>query len=289
MTPEVEVSIVQVKEFQYFWRPEVKEQMDKWFSEIKKEKNKADFLKIILKQFYESQGYLIRTERNPQAWNYHPFDLVAGKCETVNGNEIIEILGFEIKADTDTLKRLDKQLPHYKKYCDKVYIVTHKKEVPDKMDVGLIRISTKNEMYIQDGAYHKLEFFEDVSTVMEMKKLLQQQGLGGGISAIKESFDIPTKIWKKILFNRFFGNFDFEKQTFIKFFPFTEEEFRFLAKLSFSSQITEMRKKSIQLRRLTEALTAIIETTGTSTNIGQAKVVVTPDLGSFKEGNNPDI
>ncbi len=244
-------------DFRWDWKEEVKKAKEDFLKRIKKEKvMDENEIKEIIIDYYKKEGYYINTEKNPHSWEGHPYDVIAGKINKYGEEEEIEIIGFEVKSDKDSFKRLREQLRSYNKYCDNVYVVVHKKNIPERLimdGVGVIRVSETGEFFIEKLSYTKIEFSE-VGSKSEIGILLKEQGLGDRYSTIQEIFKMTPKIWKKILFNRFFGVYDFEERKCIRFFPFTKKETEFIMKSQFDWQLKQLKKKTKELRTMIELL-----------------------------------
>ena len=112
----------------------------------KKEKNLkgADIVDMLLKELKNNNFKTIK-EKNYQGVNDNPFDLVAGDEET------LDLYGFEIKGDTDNFSRLKTQLQAYLFCFNEVYLVLHKKKIPEWLPeyVGVIRVFGNGIRFIQ--------------------------------------------------------------------------------------------------------------------------------------------
>jgi len=245
-----------------YWDKEGKKELEDFKKKVKKEKYMLEHdIRVILAEYYKKKRFHITKERSPSTNEGHPYDLVVGKIgkNKYSKEQEMKILGFEIKSDRDNFSRLKTQLNSYNKYCDEVYVVVHKKEVPKEflMDAGLIRVSNTGEFVIEKTCYIRSISYNDVSGKSEINILLKQQGLGSRHSSIKEIFDMTPKIWRKILFNRFFGVMSYESGKFTKYFPFTKKEVAFIMKSQFDWQLKHIAKKSRELSRMTDVLNMI--------------------------------
>lgn len=73
---------------------------------------------------------------------------------------------YEIKTEFDSLEKLDKQINDYKKFADKIYVVTNSKFLPtlierySKTTIGIIELTNKNSLRTQIYAQSNEDFFE---------------------------------------------------------------------------------------------------------------------------------
>ena len=203
---------------------------------------------------YEKLKYLTVKERFSHGGATGPFDLIAGKLQSNNGIDEINIIGFEVKADKDDFSRLNRQIREYSDICDRVYVVVHKKEIPPLPDhVGIIRVSDNGEMVEEKWAY-AFNRFPEISTYSEWKSLMDACGLGTKIKTLNKIFNITPKIWKKVLFNRYFGKMDYSSTPkYIKHYPFSKEEMEFIIGHQLDYQIKTMMRKVREIKRLAES------------------------------------
>ena len=186
---------------------------------LKKEKNmngneiRDKLIKVLEKDF------VINKERNYKSANINPLDLIIGDVKT------LDIIGFEVKGDTDNVNNFKSQIDSYLFSCNKVYLVIHKKQKPDWLpnNIGIIRI-TENEIIEESSAYNREQF--DISSGYEMVSLFKENGLNLKEDRIRNLLDLLHSIRQNILFNRFFGELDSNQNShrFNKFFAFTEKE-----------------------------------------------------------------
>jgi len=224
---------------------------------IKKCKKEEDLvgleIRLILEDFVKGQGYLTKAERNAVAYNTHPFDLVAGKSD----DNSIELIGFEIKGDSDNYSKLGFQLNNYVRFCDEVYIVLHKKKAPDWLpdNVGVLRVSEKGKILQEKTAMTwRNRFFPEISTNFEWNALKKTHGIQERSEAISTLLELAPMIWKRVLFNRFFGIVDGEKKVFVKYYPFSENELTLIAKINLDYQFEELEQKIVQFRKALQAV-----------------------------------
>jgi len=242
------------------WKNREKKQ-EQFIKRCKKEKDMdEDEIIEILQNTYKEADYLIRRERDATTTHYHPFDLICGKIKQFEIEDQIEILGFEIKSDKDSFTRLGEQIKQYMAYCDRVYLVIHKKEYPKWLpnNVGVLRVSKKGEI-LEERYPSSNQWYDEVSGPSELKILMEEQGLGCKVQNLQKIFEITPKIWKKILFNRFFGKVDWQSQKFTKFFPFDKEELEFIIGHQLDYQLDIMKNKARQIKRLAEVTIDFIE------------------------------
>jgi len=202
----------------YLYKDEEREEVLK---KVKKDKNlTGDDIRGILVKYYESKGYLINSERNHTSSNENPFDLIVGKEKSY------EMIGFEIKGDTDTFDRLAKQLQAYSFVFESVYLVLHKKKEPEWLPeyVGVIRVLENGEFFITKYTY-KRDLY-DIGSDYEWDSLLNSNGLGKISSKCKQSLKTLESIRANVLFNRFFGTLTVRQNahTFDKFYPLSEQQ-----------------------------------------------------------------
>lgn len=239
------------------------EERDKLKNKIKKEKDmKADDLVVILEKYLKEKGFLTVKEKNYLGYNNAPFDLTAGDPSAK------KIYGFEIKSDRDTFDRLQRQLQHYSFICEEIYIVVHKKEIPKWLPdwCGVIRISSKGEIYQESYASHREPF--EISTGYAWDRIAQENNIAGSKDKLQKIFNEIIGIRKNILFNHYFAiEFDSTTNgsTFKKFFPLTDQQKRFIMGLNIEYQMKELNK---ELKGLEKRFTTIKQLV----NIGQSKL-----------------
>ena len=216
------------EEYKYKYSLDVKrdsrqEAIDKFIKKLQKEEDMYDSdIREIIKKYIEKQNYLLAEERNARAWNNAPFDVVAGDPDDLS------IIGFEIKSDRDSFTRLKSQLREYKFVCKEIYLVVHKKKIPDWLPswCGVLRVNKKGECYLERNSWGHEPF--DISTDYEWNELAKANGLGRIKDRLKDYFDILIKIRKNILFNRFFAEKEFDKETnhekYKKWYPLSDYE-----------------------------------------------------------------
>lgn len=195
------------------------EEFEAKFENIKKEKIlKGDDIKNILLG-YLSKKYLVAAERNYRGINENPFDLIIGDERT------LDLVGFEIKGDTDNFSRLKTQLQAYLFVFDGVYLVLHKKNRPEWLPeyVGVIRVFENKEVYVEKYPYIRNEF--EISTDYEWDSLFRSNNLGISYSQTKQAMRVVQGVRHNILFNRFFAiTSGFNTHKFEKFYPLTDEQ-----------------------------------------------------------------
>lgn len=245
---------------EFGYTEEEKEKQEAFIEKCKSEKDmKApDITKILLKQF-EKDGYLTNTERHAGSIDSTlPLDIIVGKIEQDNyyGDEIT-IVGLEVKSDRDTFTRLQNQLRDYSKYCNEVFLVVHHKDPPKWLssDVGVIRVSKNGDMFIEKHAYtlYQEQTLSEVctSTNAEFVALMTYCGMGKNYGTLDTMFKIVPKIWRKIIFNRFFGDMDYSSTPkYDKCFPFDKQETEFIIGNQLEWQINFMEKKVREMKKM---------------------------------------
>lgn len=185
---------------------------------IKKEKNlNGNEIREILIQHIKSTELLFNTEKNVRGLNENPFDLIVG-CE-----KDLNLVGFEIKGDTDNFSRLKTQLQGYLWVFDKVYLVLHKKKLPEWLpyNIGIIRVFENKEVFVEKYGY--LDNPLDISTEYEWDSLFRCNGLGVTSKRTRQVLELIGGIRRNILFNRFFSvQNGYNTRNFEKFYPFTD-------------------------------------------------------------------
>ena len=139
---------------------------------IKKEKIlKGDDITDILIKKLKAKNLLITTEKNIRGINENPFDVVAGD------EKDLEIIGFEIKGDSDNFSRLKGQLDAYLFSFNQVYLVLHKKEKPEWLpsEVGVLRVFKNGDVIKEENSYYR--DLLNVSTDYEWDTLFRENGL----------------------------------------------------------------------------------------------------------------
>ena len=248
--------------FEYDWKDTDKGRKKKredFFEKCNSEKTLiAEGVLKILEPNIKKQGYLTRTERNPDAYNSGPFDLVAGISEL----DSIQLIGFEIKADTDSYTRLRMQLNRYVRYCDKVFLVVHKKKVPEWLPemIGVLRVSEDGSITEEKSSYNfERKGFPEVSTGFEWAALKKSHGIKERSEVISEILELAPLIWRRILFNRFFGTVDFENKIYSDFYPFSESELKLITKINVDYQLEELQKRVGAFKIALSAIEGVLE------------------------------
>ena len=250
-----------------------------FFEKCKKEKSMlAEDVLNILELKVKDQGYLTKTERNPDAYNSGPFDLVAGKSKP----DTIELIGFEIKADTDSYTRLKMQLDRYVRFCDQVFVVVHKKKIPDWLPerIGILRVSQDGTILQEQGSYSfERTWFPEISTGFEWAALKKSHGLKERSEVISQILELAPLIWKRILFNRFFGTVDFESKVYTKFYPFSEAELELITKINVDYQLEELQKRIGAFKIALNAIDGVL-------NSAKVKPHISPDQKTLLHKHN---
>jgi hypothetical protein len=120
----------------------------------------------------------------------------------INGH----FIGYEIKSEKDTLKRLNSQIPTYQKIFDKVTLVTtvrHYKEaevqIPSNWGI-MLAVETKNSIKLNTVRPATCNDKYDPSSIVkllwkdESKDLLKQFGVTSGLSKLDRD-----SLWMKVL------------------------------------------------------------------------------------------
>lgn len=186
---------------------------------IKDEKKMlADEMTTIIEKKLKEAGFLTKRERNVDSYNSNPCDLAAGD------DKKFRIAGFEVKSDGDTYTRLTGQLDAYLFAFDEVYLVVHKKKIPEWLprEIGVLRVFENGDVVREKHPWTKDPF--DISTNFEWDALFKVNNLGNYSSRTKEFINALMSIRKKIIFNRYFAEFEWGEKIPIKFFPFSEKE-----------------------------------------------------------------
>lgn len=192
---------------------------------IKKEnlKNEKDLLgediTNILDEHLNKLGYLTIRERNYKAENNSPFDLVSGN------EKDYEMVGFEIKGDTDNFSRLKNQINEYVYAFDGMYLVLHKKKEPEWLPdfIGVLRIFENKDIYVEK--YSSVWDFLDIGSNYDWDAILKSNNLGKTKEKVKSTLNIIKSIRKNILFNRFFAIQDgINTYNYQKFYPLTDKQ-----------------------------------------------------------------
>lgn len=177
----------------------------------------AELLNLMIKNLPEE--YLKKTERNYKGINENPFDLIVGDEKS------LEMIGIEIKGDTDNYSRLPDQLQAYSFVFKKLYLLIHKKKVPDWLPeyVGVLRLSNSGKVYEEQRSYVRDPL--DISTNFEWDALFKANGLGSNSSKSRETLDLIRKVRNNVLFNRFFAvQEEYGLKNFKKFYPLSDKE-----------------------------------------------------------------
>lgn len=247
-----------------------KEKHSKKLENLKKERKMVGKEIVqILKDKLDSNGFLTITERNYNAWNTNPFDLVAGDEKTCG------VIGFEIKGDTDDFSLLKKQLRYYEVACDKVFLVLHKKSKPEwlPMFIGIIRVFEDKEIYIEESGY--LPDYLDVSTGFQWDALFKSNELGNTSKRTEEILRIVLEVRKNILFNRFFADEPDSSGKLKNFYPFTDEQKSILIGFDVHYHYKKLQKDTRKLEKRLDTLKGIL-------SLGQKSIKDFEKLGTTK-------
>jgi len=202
------------------WKEGEKEKYEKRIKRLKKEKKMlGDDITNILDEHLKKQGYLTIRERNYKAINNAPFDLVAGD------EKDYRMVGFEIKGDTDNFSRLKNQINEYVYAFDGMYLVLHKKKIPEWMPnfIGVLRVFENGDIYVEQNSY--IWDFLDIGSNYDWTSILKSNNLGKSAEKTKETLNIIKDIRKNIIFNRFFAIQDgFNTNKYKKFYPLNEKQ-----------------------------------------------------------------
>ena len=197
------------------------EERKKLFDKVSNENDiNGEQIRQLLKKHFELEGYMTISERNHRSTNENPFDLVCGKEKN------LEMIGIEIKGDTDNFNRLKDQLQAYSFVFEEIYLVLHKKVKPEWLPeyVGVIIISEDGTLYTISHCF-KRDLYE-IGSDYEWDSLLKCNGLGKISTKCKGTLKILESIRRNVLFNRFFGSLSPKINSFgfEKFYPLTDDQ-----------------------------------------------------------------
>ena len=202
------------------WTEEEKEKYKERIINLEKEKVLlGDDITEILDKHLKKLGYLTVRERNYKAENNCPFDLVLGEEKS------FDMVGFEVKGDTDNFSRLKDQINKYVYAFDGMYLVLHKKNAPEWMPdfVGILRVFENGDIYMEK--HSDVWDFLDIGSGYDWESILKSNNLGKSAKKVKETLNIVKKIRKNIIFNRFFAVQDgYNTYKYHKFYPLTDKE-----------------------------------------------------------------
>lgn len=239
--------------FKYIYN--MKDEYAKKLENVKKEKDlTGEAIKQILFKHFKEMPVLIKTERSEGGSFNNPFDFIIGQEKT------LDLVGIEIKGDTDNYSRLSEQLHAYSWTFDEVYLIIHKKEKPEWIPkwLGVLRVFEDGSIFQEDSGY-KTDPLR-VSTEFEWDALFKSNDIG--ISSVKTRgvLKIIEDIRKNILFNRMFANqVEWGSKEFTKFYPFTEEQKQIIIGFDVPHQMKVLKRECNALEKRFLLLRKIIK------------------------------
>jgi hypothetical protein len=242
----------------YFKNQLEREVWEKKMEGISQEKdlNEADIKNILAAHYATNDPKLLTcTERNIKGTNEHPFDFVVGDTRYNS----LELMGFEIKGDTDNYSRLDSQLRAYEFVFDRIFIVLHKKKIPETLPdwVGVLRVFEDGTLFCESTSYLTDPF--DISTDYEWDTFLSENGLSIKPDRLKAIVRKTGEIRKKLIFNRFFAvSAGLNTHKYDRFFPLTESEKEFLIGLSVEQEYKGLVKDIAKLQNKIDILKKVV-------------------------------
>lgn len=217
----------------------------------------ADDIKKAISQWLEYEKFdKVVMERKLSGYGYgHScFDVIAVKnIETLRSG--FEIIGIEIKSDHDSYARLEEQLPNYFDLFDKVYLCLDGKKTPKHPLIGILRFEKGHIVIEKDPAF--LNRNKSILCQSEMTGMLRCCGLhAGDAQNISQALDMIPNIRRKLIYNRFFGEFDHQNKKMHNGLVFNERELEFLIKIGVG---TNLQYLSGRARSLKTAISGLIK------------------------------
>jgi len=206
-----------------------------------------DIRNILIEKF--KPPFLTTIERSIGGYSGNPFDLVVG--DTRN----IEMVGFEVKGDTDNYSRLNTQLDSYTLAFSEVYLVLHKKEAPKWLPrfCGVIRVFSDKTVFIEKRSL--IDDALDVSTDYEWDTILKMNNIAGQKSMISKAYSAIGNIRKNVLFNRFFAVYSgYSEHKYSKYYPLTDYQKSVLIGFNVPFQVKAMTKETNKLQKRLDVL-----------------------------------
>lgn len=231
--------------FKYPEQSEHKEEYQKKLENVKSEKDlKGEDIKGILFTHFKDMQLLLKTERSEGGRYCNPFDFIVG-CERT-----LDLVGIEIKGDTDNYSRLSEQLHAYSWSFDEVYLIVHKKKIVEWLPdwLGILRVFEDGSIYQEHHGYITDPL--QVSTHFDWDGLFKENNLGVSPGHLKGTLKIIEDVRKNILFNRFFAvQKEWGSKEFSKFYPFTDEQKQTMMGFDVPNQLKVLKREVNQLEK----------------------------------------
>lgn len=252
-----------------------KEEYEPRINNIGEEENlNGEQIKTMLTENLTKKGLLVVTERSHgpaiyKGMSNRPFDVV---CSTEKSYELV---GFEIKGDTDNFKLLAGQMSEYLYSMDEVYLVLHKKTAPDWLPshVGVLRVFANGEFFIEKHSSVPAVF--EVSIDSEWEAFMRQNGLGkNNGSRTRTVMKTLGNIRRAILWHRYFGNMDYENKEFRRFQKLSDKEIAVLIGFDVPYQYKSTKKDVDELEKRINTLKELINI-GLRGTLEQEKIIDT--------------
>jgi hypothetical protein len=211
----------------------------------------------VLEEHYTKKGYQCTGERMFSSTfgsaGRTIFDFVAGRVKDLRGSKEIEFIGVEIKSDHDSYNRLWRQLPDYVQLFDRVYLAVSEKEVPKTLpdNVGVLQVLKDD---VRELRYSRIEKHVGYISQGEKNALLDAMALKDCKSEFFEAMEMVARIEKKLAYNRFFGNMDWQRGELKTPLTFDADEIRFLMQFGIQFDKSEFRKKINSAKNALESI-----------------------------------
>lgn len=212
----------------------------------------GDDIKKIVREHCEKKGVLVTHERNHVASNDHPFDVIIGEPKD------LLLIGGEIKGDTDDYHRLPNQLQAYSFVFDNIYLIIHKKKIPEWLPeyVGVLRVFENGDVLSEKFGYARDLF--DVGSIYDNDVLLELNGVALKSQEAKKKLAVLSSVRKNFLFNRFFSvSAGYNTRQMTKWWPLSDDQKEVLIGFDIARQqknieddIRKIEKKIEMLKRV---------------------------------------
>lgn len=203
---------------------------------LEKDLNGDDIKQIVAKKILDPYKYT--TERTLGGINNNPFDMAIGNPKT------FELIGLEIKGDTDNFDRLKTQLDAYTFCFASVFLVLHKKEAPSWLPAfcGVLRVFENGDV-IEESSSLVQHVFE-IGTDWDWESIAVSNKIALKGEQIKNGLSLVADIRKNVIYNRLFATRPWGSHQFNKdFVEISEKQKELLIDFDVPYQLKKIKKE----------------------------------------------